>query len=63
MVSIYISKTLSNTEVGTRNWDTAVRDLTMFLFGGMWILGFAVECFKWGLMDYPSRNIEDFVAE
>jgi hypothetical protein len=29
----------------------------------MWILGFAVECFKWGLMDYPSRNIEDFVAE
>jgi hypothetical protein len=23
----------------------------------------AVECFKWGLMGYPSRNMEDFVAE
>lgn len=21
-----------------------------------------VECFKWGLMGYPSRNKEDFVA-
>lgn len=63
MVSIYISKTLSNTEVGTRNWDTAVRDLTMFLFGGMWILGLwiwkAMESFKWDLLGYFSRNIED----
>jgi hypothetical protein len=23
----------------------------------------AVECFKWGLMGYTSRNTEDFVAE
>jgi hypothetical protein len=23
----------------------------------------AVECFKWGLIDYPSRNMEDFVVE
>ena len=38
----------------------------MLLFERMWILGLwiwnAVECFKWGLMDYPSRNMEDFVA-
>ena len=37
----------------------------MLLFGGMWILGLwkAVECFKLGLMGYPSRNMEDLVAE
>ena len=38
----------------------------MLLFGRMWILGLwiwkAVECFKWGLMGHPSRNMEDFVA-
>ena len=22
-----------------------------------------VECFKWGLIGYPSRNMEDFVVE
>ena len=22
-----------------------------------------MECFKWGLMGYPSRNMEDFVTE
>ena len=22
-----------------------------------------MECFKWGLMDHPSRNMEDFVSE
>ena len=22
----------------------------------------AVECFKWGLMGHPSKNIKDFVA-
>jgi hypothetical protein len=21
-----------------------------------------VECFKWGLMGYPSRNVDDFAA-
>jgi hypothetical protein len=37
----------------------------MLLFGGMWLLGLweAVECFKLGLMSYPSRNMQDFVAE
>ena len=39
----------------------------MLLFERMWILGLwiwkAVECFKWGLMGYPSRNMEDFVTE
>jgi hypothetical protein len=38
----------------------------MFLFERMWILGLciwkAMECFKWGLMGHPSRNMEDFVA-
>ena len=27
------------------------------------LIYFAVECFKWGLMGHPSRNMEDFVAE
>jgi hypothetical protein len=43
-----------------------VTGLTMILFGRMWIWGFwiwkAMKCFKWGLMGYPSRNMEDFVA-
>jgi hypothetical protein len=38
----------------------------MLLFERMWILGLwiwnAVECFKWGLMDHSSRNMEDLVA-
>jgi hypothetical protein len=38
----------------------------MLLFRKMWVLGLwiwkAVGCFKWGLMGYPSRNMEDFVA-
>ena len=42
-------------------------DLTMFLFGRMWVLGLwiwkALECFKWGLMGYPRRNMKDFLAE
>jgi hypothetical protein len=41
--------------------------LTMHLFGRMWTWGLwvwkAVECFKWGLMSHPSRNMENFVAE
>jgi hypothetical protein len=41
--------------------------LTMLLFGRMWIwrlwIWNAVECFKWGLMGYPRRNMEDFVAD
>ena len=38
----------------------------MILFERMWIFGLwiwnSVECFKWGLMGHPSRNMEDFVA-
>jgi hypothetical protein len=38
----------------------------MLLFERMWILELriwnTVECFKWGLMGHPSRNMEDFVA-
>jgi hypothetical protein len=41
--------------------------LTMLLFERMWIWGLgiwkAVKYFKWGLMGYPSRNIEHFVTE
>ena len=29
-------------------------------FGTFWN---AVECFKWGLMSHPTRNMEDFVAD
>jgi hypothetical protein len=39
----------------------------MLLFGIMWILrlwtGKAVESSKWDLIGYPSRNMDDFVAE
>jgi hypothetical protein len=39
----------------------------MLLFERMWIWGLwiwkAVECFKWGLMGYPGKNMEDFVTE
>ena len=41
--------------------------LTMLLFRRIWILGLwvwkAVECFKWGLMGYLGRKMEDFVAK
>ena len=39
----------------------------MLLFGRMWIWGLwiwdAVKGFKWDLMAYPSRTMEDFVTE
>jgi hypothetical protein len=39
----------------------------MFLFRRMWTLVLwiwkTVECFKWDLMDHPSRNMEDIGAE
>ena len=46
-----------------QEWGIAVIDLTMLLFERMWIWGLwiwnTVECFKWGLMGHPSRNMED----
>jgi hypothetical protein len=38
MASADSNKTLTKTEVGTRDWDIAVIGLTMLLFGRMWIL-------------------------
>jgi hypothetical protein len=37
----------------------------MLLFGEMWIWGLwkAVEFFKWALMSYSSRNMEDSAAQ
>ena len=61
IVSLHNNKTL--TKVGARDWGIAVISLTMLWFGGVQTLGFwirkAVECFKWGLMGHPSRNMED----
>jgi hypothetical protein len=34
----------------------------MILSGRMWIWR-VVECFQWGLLGYPSRNMEDFATE
>ena len=60
------SLTLTKTVVGIRDWGIAVRDLTMFLFGGMWTwepsVCKVVVCFKWGLMDHTSRNTENVGA-
>jgi hypothetical protein len=66
MVSVHSYKTLTKTEIGTSYWGIAVMGLTMLLFERIWILGFwiwnAVECFKCGLMDHPTGNMEDYVA-
>ena len=56
VVSLYKNRTLTNTEVGTKDWGIAVIVLTVILIGmqtfGLGI-GNTVECFKWGLMN-PS---------
>ena len=55
------------TETGTWDWSIAVIGLSMLSSGRMWIWGLwiwkAVECFKWGLMGHPRKNMEDFVTE
>jgi hypothetical protein len=58
-------ETLAKIEFGTGDQGIAVIDLTMLLFGGMWILGLwkAVKYFKWGIMGHPTRNIEDIGAK
>jgi hypothetical protein len=64
MVSVHSSKTLRQKLV--LGVGIAVICLTMLLFERMQIFGFwiwnSLECFKWGLMGHPSRNMEDFVA-
>ena len=53
MESVHNSKTLTKTEVGTRNLGFVVIGMTMLLFGRMYILGVyickAVKGFIWGL--------------
>jgi hypothetical protein len=61
-MSRHSNKTQTKTKVGTRNWGIAVVGLTMLLLRGMWIRK-AVECFKWGLMGHPRKNMEDSGAE
>jgi hypothetical protein len=61
MVFVHSSKTLTKTEVGTRECNVAVIGLTMLSFQRMWIWN-TVECFKCALMGHPSRNKEDIVA-
>jgi hypothetical protein len=48
MVSLHTNKTLTKTEVSTRDWGIVMTGLTRLLFGGMWIWGLwkAVEGFK-----------------
>jgi hypothetical protein len=62
MMSGHNSKTLMNTEVGTRDYGIAMIGLTMRFFGRVCIWK-AVECFKCGVVGYPNKNMEDFVAE
>ena len=55
---------MSKTEVGTRDWDTAMIGLTMLFVGGIWkTLGLwtrkAVEHFKQTLTRHSSRSMED----
>ena len=50
MVSLQSNRTVTKTEVGTREWGVVVSDLTLLLADGMWTLDVwtrkAVECFK-----------------
>ena len=66
IVSLYKNRTLTKTEVGTKDWGTAVIVLSMLLVGmqpfGLEI-GNTFECIKWGLMNHASRSMEDSGAE
>ena len=66
MVSVHSSKTLTKTS-WYWEWGIAVIGLTILLFGRMWVwelwIWKAIECLKWGLMGYSSRNMEDFVTK
>ena len=55
---------LTNTKVGTSDWDIPVIGLIMLWFGIMWIWGNCkiVDCCKWGLVGHDSSNMEDYVA-
>jgi hypothetical protein len=66
MVSVHSRKNLYDRS-WYQEWDIAVVGLNhaficrnVDFWGGLWK---AVECFKRGLKGYPSRNMEDFVAE
>ena len=58
MVSLH-SNGNPKTVVGSR-YDIVVIILTTLLFGVMWIwqIWKEVECFKWGLLVNPGRNME-----
>jgi hypothetical protein len=62
-VSVHSSKTLTKTEVDTRDLDIAVLGITMLLFVRMWILEIsiwkAMECFNWDLMGHLIKNMKD----
>ena len=66
MVFVHISKNLRQ-ELIPLDWGIVVIGLTMLLSERMWIwelwIWKAVECFKWGIMGYPSKNRKDFVAK
>ena len=67
IVSLYKNRTLTMTEVGTKDWSIAVIALAMFLVDGMQTFGLeignTVECFKWGLMNHTSRSMDDSNTE
>ena len=68
MQSLYRNRTITETELGTRNWDTALKGLTKLLFGelqiiwGLWIKT-ATECYKQSLMGHHSKSTKDSRAE
>ena len=58
---------ITKTEVGTRAWGSVVIVLTMFCFGGIWdlllLVRKAVKFFRYCLMYYTFRNMENTGAE